>query len=63
MDLGKDQYGGPYTNEQVEDVKTFLRIMTVIVSVSMVIISVCLCANAKDNLLLEDKESYKLKRI
>ena len=63
MDLGKDRYGGPYTNEQVEDVKTFLRIMTVIVSVSMVIIPVYLCANAEDSILLEDKESCKQKGL
>ena len=63
MDLGKDRYGGPYTNEQVEDVKTFLRIMTVIISVSMVIIPVYLCANVEDSLLLEDKESCKQKGL
>ena len=27
MDLGKDKYGGPFTTEQVEDVKAFLGIM------------------------------------
>ena len=63
MDLGKDRYGGPYTNEQVEDVKTFLRIMTVIVSVSMVIIPVYLCAQAEDSLLLEHTESCKQKGL
>ena len=25
LDLGKDKYGGPFTEEEVEDVKTFLR--------------------------------------
>ena len=29
IDLGKSKYGGPFTTEQVEDVKTFLRIFTV----------------------------------
>ncbi len=27
LDLGKTKYGGPFTIEQVEDVKTFLRIL------------------------------------
>ncbi len=27
LDLGKTKYGGPFTTEQVEDVKTFLRIL------------------------------------
>ena len=33
MDLGKLRYGGPFTTEQVEDVKVFLRILTVLFSV------------------------------
>ncbi len=27
MDLGKSKYGGPFTTEQVEDVKTILRLL------------------------------------
>ena len=27
IDLGKCKYGGPFTNEEVEDTKTFLRIL------------------------------------
>ena len=27
IDLGKSKYGGPFTNEEVEDTKTFLRIL------------------------------------
>ena len=27
IDLGKNKYGGPFTNEEVENVKTFLRIL------------------------------------
>ena len=30
MDFGKSKYGGPFTTEQVEDVKTFLRLLIVI---------------------------------
>ena len=32
MDLGKLRYGGPFTTEQVEDVKVFLRIVMVLFS-------------------------------
>ena len=31
INLGKDKYGGPFTNEQVEDVKTFFRIISLTV--------------------------------
>ena len=32
IDLGKDKYGGPFTYEQVEDVKCFFRLLLLIVS-------------------------------
>ena len=32
MDLGKEKYGGPFTTEQVEDVKAFLGILWVILT-------------------------------
>ncbi len=35
MDLAKSKYGGPFTNEEVEDVKTCLRMVLVIGSVSI----------------------------
>ena len=31
LDLGKDKYGGPFTEEEVEDVKTFLRFLPLLV--------------------------------
>ncbi len=31
LDLGKAKYGGPFTTEQVEDVKTFFRILPVLI--------------------------------
>ncbi len=31
IDLGKSKYGGPFTTEQVEDVKTFFRLLFVLV--------------------------------
>ena len=33
LDLGKTRYGGPFTTEQVEDVKTFFRILAVSVGI------------------------------
>ena len=33
LDLGKDKYGGPFTVEQVEDVKTVFRLLPVLISV------------------------------
>ena len=32
IDLGKSKYGGPFTTEEVEDVKTFLLLLLVIIS-------------------------------
>ena len=32
LDFAKERYGGPFTTEQVEDVKTFLRIVLVLLS-------------------------------
>ena len=30
IDLGKNKYGGPFTNEEVEDTKTFLRLLPIL---------------------------------
>ena len=32
IDLGKDKYGGPFTYEQVEDVKTMFRLLLLMAS-------------------------------
>ena len=32
IDLGKSKYGGPFTTEQVEDVKTFFRVLLLVIS-------------------------------
>ena len=34
IDLGKTKYGGPFTTEEVEDVKTFFRILAVLAAMS-----------------------------
>jgi len=31
IDLGKRKYGGPFTTEQVEDVKTFFRVLVLLI--------------------------------
>ena len=36
LDLGKDKYGGPFTTEQVEDVKTFYGILKVLFALGIV---------------------------
>ena len=33
LDFAKDRYGGPFTSEQVENVKTFLRIIVVLLTI------------------------------
>ena len=33
LDFAKERFGGPFTTEQVEDVKTFLRILLVLLAV------------------------------
>lgn len=38
IDFGKERYGGPFTTEQVEDVKTFLRIVLVLITLGPVFI-------------------------
>ena len=35
IDLAKKKYGGPFTAEQVEDVKTFFRITSIILTISL----------------------------
>ena len=51
LDLGKSRYGGPFTTEQVEDVKTFFRIL--VVSVGMFLIVFALGIQESDPLTFE----------
>ena len=39
IDLGKSKYGGPFTTEQVEDVKTILRLLIISLPFAIIIIS------------------------
>ena len=36
LDLGKSKYGGPFTTEQVENVKTFFKLLTVLIPISLI---------------------------
>ena len=38
LDLGKEKYGGPFTTEQVEDVKAFLGILRVLLALAPIMI-------------------------
>ena len=39
LDYGKSKYGGPFTTEQVEDVKTFCRVIVVLLVISVSAVS------------------------
>lgn len=39
LDLAKDKYGGPFTHESVEDVKTTLRIVVILLSLSLFMVA------------------------
>ena len=36
LDLGKSRYGGPFTTEQVEDVKTFFKLLTMLIPIFLI---------------------------
>ena len=42
MDLGKSRYGGPFTTEQVEDVKTILRLLPLCLTLWLLVCSLTL---------------------
>ena len=39
MDLAKEKYGGPFTTEQVEDVKVFFGILSILITFGSVFIT------------------------
>ena len=45
IDLGKSKYGGPFTTEQVEDVKTILRLLVISLPFSFIIFSLSFRTN------------------
>ena len=48
LDLGKSRYGGPFTTEQVENVKTFFKVIILFLPVIIVVVSL----NPRDRLTL-----------
>lgn len=40
LDLGKEKYGGPFTEDQVEDVKTFLQMLPLIICMVFFVVTV-----------------------
>ena len=52
IDFGKSKYGGPFTTEQVEDVKTILRIVPLVVLGGILIGGVALSNTFRDRYLL-----------
>ena len=52
LDLGKDKYGGPFTEEQVEDVKTVLRLLPLLVCVAAVGFGFQIFSDSTNNFVL-----------
>ena len=61
LDYGKSKYGGPFTTEQVEDVKTFWRIVLVILVISMIYIPIF--GNFESALTLEKDHGYNTRCV
>jgi len=51
IDLAKSKYGGPFTTEQVEDVKTFFRILVIIFSVGAIVSANIVTAGVERNMV------------
>ena len=52
IDLGKDKYGGPFTEEEVEDVKTFFRYLPLLVCLFGVsVVTIALPQQASNNIV------------
>ena len=57
MDYGKEKFGGPFTEEEVEDVKTVLRLIPLIICLSL---SVGALENILMVILFNDEEFWLL---
>ena len=59
IDLGKRKYGGPFTTEEVENVKTFLQLLKLLLSLSGILVtSYLIRINSFENLIDDISESY-----
>ena len=59
IDFGKSKYGGPFTTEQVEDVKTFLRLL-VIITTGSVLAGKIIATNVLSNQVIKRLQHTKL---
>ena len=57
IDYGKGKFGGPFTEEEVEDVKTFLRLLPLVICLSL---SVCIFENSPVVNLFENDEVFNI---
>ena len=62
IDFGKSKYGGPFTTEQVEDVKTFLRLLVIITIASMLAGKVVVIYKFNNNMFKLAKSTLSLKK-
>ena len=53
IDFGKSKYGGPFTTEQVEDVKTFYRLLPVVVCGGIITSGMLAADNLKFYLMMQ----------
>ena len=53
MDYGKEKFGGPFTEEEVEDVKTVLRLLPLVICLSL---SVSALESSMVNLFNDDNQ-------
>ena len=58
MDLGKSRYGGPFTTEQVEDVKTILRLLPLCLTLWLLGCSLTLFHSLYETLYLHNLNCY-----
>ena len=58
IDFGKHKYGGPFTTEEVENVKTFLRLLTVIFIVSALASGMFSSGVLGNQLILNSNEDF-----
>ena len=61
MDYGKEKFGGPFTEEEVEDVKTVLRLLPLVICLSFSVIG--LEAFLTVDLFNDDNESILMLNI
>ena len=56
LDLGKDKYGGPFTEEEVEDVKTFFRYLPLLVCLfGVTVVTIALSSLHASNNIVDSK--------